>query len=239
MLSINLTVPLYNEQTVLIENVAKILNFLNDNEIGQNYQWQIILADNCSTDNTSQIAQSLEKKYPKKINYLRLDNKGKGLAIKTAWQKFPADYYIFMDADLATDLSALPRLIEELKNNADIVIGSRYLPKSQIHRSLLRLFVSKISIWFISKWLKLPLTDFTCGFKGVNQKIIQNILPLIKNQQWFFDTEMLCCAKRAGYTIKEIPVIWTETLNQKRKSKVGLIRVGREYIKEVIKNRPA
>lgn len=234
MLSINLTLPLYNEQTILAENVEKILNFIHNDQ----YEWQIILADNNSTDNTPLIAMVLEKKYPKKINYLRIDKKGKGLAIKTAWQKFPADYYIFMDADLSTDLSALPRLIEELKNNADIVIGSRYLPESQIHRSLLRLFVSKISRWFIAKWLKLPLTDFACGFKGVNQKIIQNILPQIKNKQWFFDTEMLCRAHRAGNTIKEIPVIWTETLNQKRKSKVGLIKVGWEYIKEVIKNRP-
>ncbi|MEK9183238.1 MAG: glycosyltransferase [Patescibacteria group bacterium] len=266
MLSINLTVPLYNEQTILIENVSKLLNFLNNHEIGQNYQWHLILADNGSTDKTPLIAQVLEKKYPKKIkgfgplmsaltrkrktsfffsltrltiNYLRLNKKGKGLAIKTAWQKFPADFYVFTDADLSTDLSALPHLIKELENSADIVIGSRYLPESQIRRSLLRLFVSKISLWFISKWLKLPLTDFTCGFKGVNQKIVQNILPLIKNQQWFFDTEMLCHTKRAGYTIKEIPVIWTETMNQKRKSKVGLIKVGWEYIKEVIKNRPA
>ncbi|MEK7189907.1 MAG: glycosyltransferase [Patescibacteria group bacterium] len=251
MPSINLTIPLYNEQTVLAENVAKILNFIHNlpaelDEIASvaslsrndQYEWRIILADNDSTDNTPMIAKSLEKKYHKKVDYLRLDKKGKGLAIKTAWQKFPADYYIFMDADLSTDLSTLPRLIEELKNGAGIVIGSRYLPNSQTNRSLLRLFVSKISLWFISKWLKLPLTDFTCGFKGVNQKIVQNILPLIKNQQWFFDTEMLCHTKRAGYTIKEIPVIWTETLNQKRKSKVGLIKVGWEYLKEVIKNRP-
>lgn len=248
---INIAVPVYNEEAILNKNVEKILDFINNPpaELGgmasapagprnDQYEWRIILVDNGSTDNTPLIAQSLEKKYPQKINYLRLNQKGKGLAIKTAWQKFPADYYIFMDADLSTDLSALPRLIEELKNNADIVTGSRYLPDSQTNRSLLRRFISKINHWFIANWLKLPLSDFSCGFKGVSQKILQNIVPLIKNQRWFFDTEMLCRAKRAGYTIKEIPVIWNETLNQKRKSKVGLITVGWEYIKEVIKNRP-
>lgn len=239
MLSINLTVPLYNEEAILTENIEKILNFLDSREIGQNYQWQLVLADNNSTDNTLTIGHALEKKYPEKINYLRLEEKGKGRAIRAGWQKFPADYYIFMDADLSTDLSALPRMIEELSNNANVVIGSRYLPDSQTNRSLLRRWISKISRCLIANWLKLPLTDFSCGFKGVNQKIIQNILPLVKNQQWFFDTEMLCYAKRAGYVIKEIPVIWTETLNQKRKSKVGLIKVGREYIKEIIKNRPS
>lgn len=238
MPSINLTLPVYNEGAILKKNIEKILNFINNSLAEDEYRWQIILADNASTDKTPFIAQSLEEKHPQKIRYLRLDKKGKGLAIKTAWQKFPADYYIFMDADLSTDLEALPRLIHELKNGADMVIGSRYLPNSQTHRSLLRLFISKISRWLVADWLKLPLSDFSCGFKGVNQKIIQNILPLIKNEQWFFDTEILCRAERAGCVIKEIPVIWIETLNQKRKSKVGLLRVGWEYVREVIKNRP-
>lgn len=236
-MSINITVPVHNENLILEENIKKIIDFCAQELTDK---WFIIIADNASTDETGKTAIKLCSLHSQddKLKYLFISQKGKGLAIKTAWQKFPADFCIFMDADLSTDLSALPRMIEELKNNADIVAGSRYLPKSQIHRSLLRLFVSKISRWFITKWLKLPLTDFTCGFKGVNKKIIQNILPLVKNQQWFFDTEMLCRAKRAGYTIKEIPVIWTETLNQKRKSKVGLLKVGWEYIKEVIKNRP-
>lgn len=235
---INITVPVHNESLILEENIKKIIDFC-ERELTE--KWFIVIADNASTDGTSKTANKLCSLHSQnsKLKYLFISQKGKGLAIKTAWQKFPADYYIFMDADISTDLSALPSLIEELSNNADIVAGSRYLPESQIRRSLLRRFISKISRWFITKWLKLPLTDFTCGFKGVNQKTVQNILPLIKNQQWFFDTEMLCRAKRAGYIIKEIPVIWTETLNQKRKSKVGLLKVGWEYIKEVIKNRPA
>lgn len=243
MKSINLVIPLYNEEVALQENFTKIFNFVQTTPYLFSYQWMIVLTDNGSTDKTKKIAQKITETTNKSQSsiasyYLRLDEKGKGLAIKTAWQKFPADYYIFLDADLSTDLSALPRLIEELENNADIVIGSRYLTGSHTNRSPLRLFISTINRWFAASWLELPLSDFSCGFKGVNQKIIQNILPLIKNKQWFFDTEMLCRAKRAGYTIKEIPVIWTETLNQKRKSKVGLLKVGWEYIKEVIKNRP-
>ncbi|HBV57877.1 MAG TPA: hypothetical protein DEB73_01240 [Candidatus Magasanikbacteria bacterium] len=231
---INIAVPVHNENLVLKENIKKLIDFcareLKDG-------WFIVIADNASTDETGNTAIKLCSQGDK-LKYIFIPKKGKGLAIKTAWQKFPVDYFIFMDADLSTDLSALPRLVEELKNNADIVIGSRNLSDSRTNRSLLRRVISKINQYFIAHWLNLPLTDFSCGFKGINQKIIQNILPLVKNQQWFFDTELLCRARRASYVIKEIPVIWTETLNQKRKSKVGLIRVGWEYLKEITKNRP-
>ncbi|MBI5022716.1 MAG: glycosyltransferase [Candidatus Magasanikbacteria bacterium] len=234
-MKINLTIPIYNEELVLAENVQKILNFITQGIELQSHQWQIILADNKSTDKTTKIAQSLEKKHPKKINYLRIDKKGKGRAIRAGWQKFPADYYIFMDADLSTDLSTLPHLIEELENNADVVIGSRYLPKSVIQRSFGRKIISKIYHWLGQQILNLPFSDLPCGFKGVNQKIIDNVLPRIKNQEWFFDTELLYRAQKEKYKIKEMPVKWTETLNQKRKSRVGLLRVSAKYLTELLK----
>ncbi len=237
--TINLTLPIYNEETILKENVQKILDFLGSSGLNDHYQLWIILVDNASTDQTATIAQNfiplLGKEGLGEVDYLFIPQKGKGLAIKTAWEKFRADYYIFMDADLATDLEALPRLIQELENGADLVIGSRYLPQSKTQRSFARLLISKIYRQIAKTWLGLPFSDLPCGFKGVNHKLITSLIPLIKNNEWFFDTELLFRAHRAGYQIKEIPVTWTETLNQKRKSRVGIIRVSWNYLKALLR----
>ena len=235
MKSINLTIPLYNEELVLSENVIKILEFLKYSGLDDKYTWRIILANNSSTDKTEAVAKIFAQQFPQKVFYLYLLQKGKGLAIKTAWQKFPTDYYVFMDADLATDLEALPRLVQELENGADLVIGSRYLPDSKTERSLTRLLISKIYRGLARVWLGLPFSDLPCGFKGVNHKLITSLISRIKNNEWFFDTELLFRAHRAGYKIKEIPVVWTETFNQKRKSRVGIIRVSWNYLKELSK----
>lgn len=242
MQSINLTIPIHNEELILAENVKKILDFITRAYNYAPLQFQIILADNGSTDRTSTIAKKIAAEVEtngrsslQQIDYLFLPQKGKGRAIKEGWQKFPADYYVFMDADLSTDLEALPRLIEELKRGTDIVIGSRYLPAAKIKRSLSRQIISKIYRFLAKAWLGLPFSDLPCGFKGVNQKIIKEILPQVKNNEWFFDTELLYQAYQKGYQIKEIPVSWTETINQKRKSRVGLIRVSWGYVKELWK----
>lgn len=234
MLLINLAIPIYNEELILAENTKKILDYLSDhNNLG--FDWQIILADNASTDQTPIIGKKLAQQFPDKIKYLRLEQKGKGLAVKTAWQLFPANYYLFMDADLSTDLEALPRLLDELKNGVDVAIGSRYLPGSKINRSLLRTFISKTLRLIINTWLKLPLTDLPCGFKGVSRKIVDVLLPQVKNNEWFFDTELLYLAYQQKYNIKEIPVNWQETHNQKRKSRVGIFQVSWNYLKEIYK----
>lgn len=234
MKSINLVIPLYNEELILTENVKKILDFIAGDANLRSQSWQIVLADNGSTDKTAEIAKKIAG-----IKYLFIPQKGKGRAIKEGWQRFPADYYIFMDADLSTDLEALPRLIAELEKGADIVIGSRYLPAAKIKRSLSRQIISKIYRFLAKTWLGLPFSDLPCGFKGVNQKIVVGangrspLLPQIKNNEWFFDTELLYRSYQAGYKIKEIPVIWTGMINQKRKSRVGLIKVSWGYLKEL------
>lgn len=235
---INITIPVFNEETILRENVAQIFSFCKNNLLDD---WFVVMADNASTDKTAKISKEIIARQeangqtsPRQIKYLFLSKKGKGLAIKEAWQKFSADYYIFMDADLATDLEALPRLIKELKNGADIVIGSRYLPESKNKRSVLRKIISKIYRFLSRLWLGLSFSDLPCGFKGVNHRVVMKTLPNVKNNEWFFDTELLYRAHKNGYKIKETPVVWTETPNQKRKSKVGIIKVGLTYLKSLM-----
>ena len=222
MSRINITIPAYNEDATLKDNVFKLVDFCNKNLPDE---WFITIVNNKSTDRTAKIGRELTKQNPQRIKYIETIQKGKGLAIKTGWQSFSADFYIFMDADLATNLEALPRLITELKNGPDIVSGSRKLKDSQTQRSLSRKVISKGCDWLIKHLLSLKLTDFACGFKGINKKTKERILPLIQNQEWFFDTELLYLANQKGLKIKEIPVQWTEIPDKRRKSSLNIFSV--------------
>lgn len=231
MSTINITIPAYNEETILQTNILKLANFCDKN---LNDDWFIVIVNNNSSDTTAEIGKKLVEQNPTKIKLLNLKQNGKGLAIAAGWQNFLADYYIFMDADLATDLQSLPILINKLKQKADIVIGSRRLLNSQVEKGWKR----KIFSWGyanLAKFiLKLNLKDFACGFKGVNQKIVQQIVPLIQNQEWFWDTELLYLSHQKGFLIQEIPVRWTEIPDKQRGNKLNVFSVTGKYLKAIL-----
>lgn len=227
---INITIPVYNEEIVLKDTIEKVVDFARKNISDD---WLVIIADNNSNDKTEEIGSELDEKI-KKVHYLRLDKKGKGYGISSAWLEYKADVYVFMDADLATDIKDIPVLIKEIKNGNDIVTGSRYMKKSKTKRAFGRNLFSFFSNSIIRLFLGIRIKDMPCGFKAVNQKVITNILPKIENQNWFFDTEMIYLSSKAGYKIKEIPVTWEEG-NRERKSKVGMLKVSGEYLINILR----
>ncbi|MDY6793201.1 MAG: glycosyltransferase [Thermodesulfobacteriota bacterium] len=228
-MKISIVFPVFNEQLLLRYNILKVFNFCKD-QLSEN--WQIIISDNGSNDKTTEIGKDLERKY-QKIRYIRVKTQGKGEGVISAWQIFPADIYIFMDIDLATDLSALHDLINEIKKGNDIVVGSRFITGAKVSRSLFRKILSYALKLVLKVLLHPPVQDMPCGFKAVNQKVINDIVPKIQNKTWFFDTEMLILAQKAGLKIKDIPIIWNEDTNNKRQSKVGIFKVIKEYIKNI------
>ena len=123
-----IAIPVYNEEVIIIKTMETLRDFCEKNL--RNYDWRVIIADNNSTDRTAEIAKKSEKESGGKITYKFVAQKGKGLAIKESWKNFNADFYVFMDADLATDLSALPVLIKEMEAGNDLVIGSRFIKGS-------------------------------------------------------------------------------------------------------------
>ncbi len=225
---ITIVLPVYNEQLILKDNTLKVLDFCHQNIKSD---WQIVISDNASTDNTQSIGQQLAQQYPN-IKYYRTANHGKGSGVIEAWQAYPSHIYIFMDADLSTNLKSLPTLIQEI-NNYDIVVGSRFIKGAQVKRSFKRKIFSSGLRTILKILFNLKVKDTPCGFKAVNQKVVDQILPHIKNTTWFFDTELLILAQRRGFKIKEIPVTWHESPHQDRKSKVSLINVIIDYIKNI------
>jgi len=229
-MKINITLPCYNEEKIIKKNVLKLYSFCKK-ELDD--LWFIIIADNASEDNTGEISRGLANLYPE-IKYLYLPEKGKGRAIRRSWQTFPADFYVFFDVDLSTDISILLEMINVLKKDKyQGVIGSRSLQASEVKRSFLRKLISKIYNNFIRMILGVNVRDMSCGAKAFNNKIIKKVLPEVLNNQWFFDSELVVLTIKNGYKIKEIPAVWQEF--GERKTRVSFLRVSLEYLREVIK----
>lgn len=230
-MKILIVVPAYNEEKILEKNILILFDFCQNN-ISDN--WTIVIADNDSTDATAKIGQQLSNTHAN-IEYFDAGSRGKGLAVKTAWEKNSADVYVFMDADLATDLSSLPGLIAGIiKENFDIIVGSRFHKGSNVQRSLTRKFFSAGYRGILKILLRLKISDAPCGFKAINQRVKENILPRVKDNKWFFDSELIIIAENMQYKIKEIPVIWSDPRQGRDKSKVNPISLAKAYMKKVL-----
>ena len=229
-MKINIALPCYNEEKIIEENVLRLYNFCQQNIKDD---WIIVIADNASEDKTSEIGKGLAKIYSQ-IKYLRLPEKGKGRAIRRSWLDFPANIYVFFDADLSTKIDILRPMIDILqKEEFQGVIGSRYLPDSRVQRSASRLFVSRIYNLLVKTILGINLKDLACGAKAFNHQIIEMVLPDVLNNQWFFDSELVIRAFKKHFQIKEIPADWQEP--QGRKSRTSFLKVSLEYLWEMIK----
>jgi glycosyltransferase involved in cell wall biosynthesis len=141
-----------------------------------------------------------------------LPQKGRGRAIKKAWQESKTDVVSYMDVDLSTQLEHFPSLINSLKNKSfDIAIGSRLLPKSVVEkRTLKREIISRCYNLLIRLIFFTKFSDAQCGFKATTRQVVDNLVPYILDNEWFFDSELLIVGEKAGYKIYEEPVHWID-----------------------------
>jgi len=204
--SIDVVVPVYNEEGVLARSVAVLRDFLAGN---LSCRWRIVIADNGSADGTLAIAQDLSRQYPD-VRHIQLELKGRGRALRKAWLESEADAVSYMDVDLSTKLDALPELIRALDEGYDIAVGSRLMKGSRVKRGLKREIVSRGYNMLIKAMFRSSFSDAQCGFKAVKRDVARELVPLIKDQAWFFDTELLLLAGMKGYRIKDVPVEWVE-----------------------------
>lgn len=225
-----IVLPAYNEAKIIRENTEKLLDFVQKNLLDD--QIQIVIADNNSKDQTSEIGKELAAKYDQ-IAYEFVAEQGKGYAVLSPWLKMEEffDIFIFMDADLATDLQDLPYLIFGIKQGFDLVIGSRRLSESRVNKSLSRHIFSSCYHWVLKVLLGTKINDLPCGFKSINRRALKDLVPLIKDRSWFFDSELVYLGEKKGFKIKEIPVKWQEPRVGDDKSRVNLWKVSWLYLK--------
>ena len=202
-----IVIPAHNEEEIIKQNVMQTINFLKNTCL--NVTWKVIVAENGSEDRTLKILKNMPTS--KHFDYISLQVSSRSKAIKQAWLNVDADYYMFMDADLSTNIKHIPELINALQRGGDIAIGSRRLKKSRVKRTIFRSVLSFGFNTLMRLIFNLGIHDFQCGFKLINKKIRNEIIPKMKyGDQGFLDTEMMAVAHNKGYVIKEIPVNWAD-----------------------------
>ena len=230
--TVDIVIPVLNEEVALPGCVEKLYAFIGENP---DREWRVLIADNGSTDRTTEIAGELAEKYPT-LSMSRLDQRGRGRALKQAWSESDADVRLYMDVDLSTDLKSLPELVAAIADDGyDVAIGSRLTKGSEVvDRTLKREITSRG--YNILIHLFFPLTGFKdaqCGFKAVSRRSADNLIPLVKDNAWFFDTELLLLAGKAGYEIKEVPVHWEDDPD----TRVKIISTAWEDVKGLLRLR--
>ena len=204
---LDIVIPVYNEQADVGACVRRLHQFLLD-EVP--YRARIVIADNASTDGTLAVARQLADELAD-VEVLHLDAKGRGGALAAAWSASPADVVAYMDVDLSTHLSALMPLVAPLvSGHSDIAIGSRLAASSRVVRGVKREVVSRGYNLLLRGFLGARFSDAQCGFKAVRADVARRLLPLVADTGWFFDTELLVLAERAGLRIHEVPVDWID-----------------------------
>jgi len=218
MKKVLLMIPAYNEEEILEKSILELYSFFKKNI--KKYSWEILISDNNSRDKTLEIAKKLSKKH-KQITFVHLNEGPKSNSIKKAWLSKDADIYMYMDADLSTDIQHIPQLIEAIEQGYDIVTGSRVQKDPKTSRSFSRTIISKTLKLILKTLFSTNLQDFQCGFKAINKKTQEKILPQMKAiKHGFMDTELLIVATQKKYKIKEFPVQWEDT----RESKVQVFK---------------
>ena len=207
---VEIVIPVYNERVALEGSVRMLHAYLS---AAFPFSWQITIVDNASTDGTLQVARRLMYALPE-VGAMHLPAKGRGRALRTAWLASHAKVLAYMDVDLSTDLSALLPLIAPLMSgHSDLAIGTRLHRAARVQRSTKRELISRSYNQLLRLVLRARFSDAQCGFKAIRVEAAHELLPLVADQDWFFDTELLVLAERHGMRIHEVPVDWVEDLD--------------------------
>lgn len=227
MASVDVVIPCYNEEHVLAGSVEQVLAFCDEHP---EHEWRVVVADNASTDGTLDVARELEERYPRRVAALSVPVKGRGIALRTAWLTSPADVACYMDVDLSTDLVHVPELVDPIAaGEADVTFGSRLAEGAQTERGWRREFISRSYVWILKHIGGLKVSDAQCGFKGISTEVARSIVPLVKDNAWFFDSELLLVAQENGYRLREVPVRWTDDPD----SRVAIVSTALEDLKGI------
>jgi uncharacterized protein (TIRG00374 family) len=215
--SVSVILPAYNEATEIEKTVsitAETLSKITD-------RFEIIIAEDGSTDGTDRIASMLSKKYAYVIHLHSDERSGRGKALNRAFKVASGEALCYIDVDLATDMKHMEKLIRAVSiEGYDFATGSRIMPESDAKRPFKREFASRGYNYLVRFFLRSKLYDHQCGFKAFRREALFDILDEIKNLHWFWDTELLVRAQHKGYLILEFPVFWRHGGS----SKVNLVK---------------
>ena len=204
---VDLVVPVYDEAHVLEASIRRLHAHLG---AALPFPWRITIADNGSDDGTVDVARRLAEELAE-VEVLALARKGRGRALRAAWSRSDALVVAYTDVDLSTDLAALLPLVAPLvSGHSDVAIGSRLARGARVVRGPRREVVSRAYNYLLRTAFAVRFTDAQCGFKAVRADAVDVLLPEIRDEGWFFDTELLLLAEHNGLRVHEVPVDWVD-----------------------------
>lgn len=231
MLRVLIVLPVLNEEIVLAENAGQLAEWCESHL--SMYDWRICIADNGSTDRTTDVARACTQENPR-ITFSSIAERGRGRALSQVWTDAlgTTDIFAYMDIDLSADLSALPTLLACAVDG--VAYGSRFAYGATVTRSVLRETTSR-GYLFLLRWiLGLDASDAQCGFKAVSADAWDRLHTHVTHPGWFWDTELLLFAERLGIPVRAVPVSWVETRDLKRKSSVRLVPTVVGYLRDIV-----
>lgn len=201
---LSVVIPVFNEEG-RVENIIGIDKALRK----LSSSTEMVVVNDGSTDKTLDILKNISVKQPLRIKTYK-QNMGKGYAVKRGMLAARGRYRLFMDIDLSTSLSEIPRILKEIEKGYDIVIGSRKIEGAKVtdHQSLIRESLGKFFTFLSRRFLGVGVGDFTCGFKIFTESVSQKVFEKSTIPRWGFDSEILFIAVKYGFKIKELPVEW-------------------------------
>ena len=212
VLQVDIVVPVRNEECDLASSVRRLVSYLRE---GFPFSARITIADNGSTDATWAIASRLARELPE-VRAIHMELPGRGRALRAIWSQSDAEVLAYMDVDLSTDLNALlPLVAPLLSGHSDLAIGTRLARGSRVIRGPKRELISRSYNMLLRTLMGARFSDAQCGFKAIRRDQARALLPLTQDTGWFFDTELLMLAERAGLRIHEIPVDWVDNLDSR------------------------
>ena len=227
---ISVVVPACNEALYIyrcVELVEKKIQNLTDS-------YEIILAEDGSTDGTSIVAAKIARQNPRVFHIHSDERLGRGRALKTAFSYAKGETLIYLDADLASGLSALSSLINAVKEDYSVASGSRHLKGSRVKRPISRWAASIVYNLLVRVIFRDGVHDHQCGFKAFRRELLDSLLDSIDADDWFWDTEILIKSSRSGYSVTEVPIEWTENRGR-GESKVNLLNDSIRFIKNLMR----
>ena len=223
---VDIAIPVYNEEADLEASVRRLHAYLR-HELP--FTFRITVVDNASTDRTWAIARALEGELAC-VRAVHLEQKGRGRALHHVWSTSDAAVLAYMDVDLSTDLAAvLPLVAPLVSGHSDMAIGTRLAHGARVVRGAKREVISRCYNLLLRTTLAAGFSDAQCGFKAIRADRARALLPLVQDTGWFFDTELLFLAERAGMRIHEVPVDWVDDPD----SRVDLVSTALDDLKGV------
>jgi len=212
VLQVDVVVPVRNEERDLVPSIRRLVAYLRESFP---FTARVTIADNGSTDATWTLATGLARELAE-VRAVHMELAGRGRALRAIWSASDAEVLAYMDVDLSTDLNALlPLVAPLLSGHSDLAIGTRLARGSRVIRGPKRELISRGYNVLLHTLMGARFSDAQCGFKAIRRDQARALLPLTQDTGWFFDTELLVLAERAGLRIHEVPVDWIDDLDSR------------------------